>query len=256
MDQTISQTALRQWGLWVLTALIVWLLDSLGFMGWGRYLGEPVVRVVSSAGGQVVKMGEIPFKTVSYWIDGSERISSLEHRLSVAVVERQRLAFLEEENTLLRQKTGVSSNTQLVMTAVPVLAKSESLLIGSNELAVGATVTDREGILVGRISRIGRFLSIVERPFDSGSQIAVKVQDKPTIGIVKGDGKAAVLEEVLQGDNLAVGDVLVTSGVDDKFPAGLVVGQVVELTGRPADVTKGGKVELLAKVEKFVLVRQ
>jgi rod shape-determining protein MreC len=254
MDEVLSQKILRQWGVWLLASVLVWLLDSLGFMGWARFVGEPVVRVVNNVGGEVVRVTEIPFKTVSFWSYGSRRISDLEHRLSMALVDRQKLELLEEENTFLRQSTSMLQKITTIGEPRTVLSAGELLVVDGIDLQVGGVVVDRQGVLVGRISRIGRFSSIVERPFDSGSRIAVTVQGKQTAGVLVGDGNQARLEEVLQGDNLAVDDVLVTSGVDDLFPAGLVVGQVIELVGRPADVTKGAKVELLGIVEDYVLV--
>ena len=51
---------------------------------------------------------------------------------------------------------------------------------------------------------------------------------------------------VLQAEILGTGDILVTSGADGIYPPGLVVGQVIQLQGKPEDVTKGGSIELLA----------
>ena len=62
------------------------------------------------------------------------------------------------------------------------------------------------------------------------------------------------LSQVLQAETLEVDDVVITTGADEIYPEGLVVGQVVSLTGKPSDVTKGGEVELLGDFESEVWV--
>lgn len=92
--------------------------------------------------------------------------------------------------------------------------------------------------LVGRVLRSSPHASTVLLISDPGSRVAVFGQESRAPGILKGRGMGRPLEvDFVQRDaGIKNGEVLVTSGLDDKYPKGLPVARVTEVA--PSDYTQ------------------
>lgn len=92
--------------------------------------------------------------------------------------------------------------------------------------------------LVGRVLRSSAHASTVLLITDPGSRVAIFGQESRASGILKGQGLGAGLEvDFVQRDaSLKDGEVLVTSGLDDKYPKGLPVARVTGVM--PSDYTQ------------------
>lgn len=93
---------------------------------------------------------------------------------------------------------------------------------------VGQPVIAENGILIGLVYSVNAFSSQVLLLNDSQSAIAAVIQNESlTKGVVVGQRGLSMRMELLPQDEIvAVGDLVVTSGVEVAVPAGLVVGQV------------------------------
>jgi rod shape-determining protein MreC len=95
------------------------------------------------------------------------------------------------------------------------------------------------GGIVGQVQRTTHSYSDVLLLNDVKSRLGVRVQRSRARGTVSGTGGeralklendgALMLENVLRGDDLQEGDLIVTSGTDGIFPAGLVVGKATAI---------------------------
>jgi cell shape-determining protein MreC len=205
---------------------------------------------------------ETPVRMLNYWFTGSQRMSDLENRLAQMAVDRQQLTELKLSNQQLSQLTG-TDGAKLKLTNSMFFGKmvigSEVGLINLGQgqgITEGSIVLSNEGVLVGRVTRVGNYVSHILRPFDYGSQVAVRVLGESTTGILSGDGTNARLVGVLQKDELKINDILVTSGADELYPEGVAVGQVESVTGEAAEVTKGGAIKLWAnRGEEAIVVK-
>ncbi len=92
--------------------------------------------------------------------------------------------------------------------------------------------------LVGRILRSSPHASTALLITDPGSRIAVFGQKSRAAGILKGQGMGKPLEvDFVQRDaGIQDGEILVTSGLDDKFPKGLPVARISSVA--PSDYTQ------------------
>lgn len=92
--------------------------------------------------------------------------------------------------------------------------------------------------LVGRVLRSSAHASTALLLTDPGSRVAVFGQESRASGILKGQGMGVPLEvDFVQRDTpLKNGEVLVTSGLDNKFPKGLPVAKVYNVA--PSDYTQ------------------
>ncbi len=92
--------------------------------------------------------------------------------------------------------------------------------------------------LVGRVLRSSAHASTVLLITDPASHVAVYGQESRAAGILKGTGTGKNLEvSFVQRDaGMKNGEVLVTSGLDNKYPKGLPVGRVTKIA--PSDYTE------------------
>jgi rod shape-determining protein MreC len=186
----------------------------------------------------------------------SERLARAEDRLAKAVVDQASYVELQAkvaalESMSLRIQSGKKAErlAQLVDLGDRVLVTAGS----RDNVFVGQIITDKDTILVGRIKSIGLYMSEVELLSDPTSKVPVQTTSGTARGILEGehDGKAQ-LSGVLQSELITEGDVLITAGSANGYPAGLVVGQIGAIIGRPEDVTKGGTVSLMGQRNGWV----
>ncbi len=100
-----------------------------------------------------------------------------------------------------------------------------------NGAVVGTPVIAPAGV-VGRVYRTAPHAATVLLITDPGFRVAVISQTSRTPGIVKGlPGDSGQLEVtyVAQNANIAIGELLITAGVDGVFPKGLPVGVVTQV---------------------------
>lgn len=92
--------------------------------------------------------------------------------------------------------------------------------------------------LVGRVLRSSPHASTALLITDPGSRVAVFGQESRASGILKGHGIGAALEVdfVRRNASLKDGEILITSGLDNKYPKGLPVARVNSVS--PSDYTQ------------------
>ncbi len=92
--------------------------------------------------------------------------------------------------------------------------------------------------LVGKVLRSSPHAATALLITDPSSRVAVLGQESRASGILRGKGKGADLEVdfVRRNASLKDGELLITSGLDNKFPKGLPVARVKEVT--PSDYTQ------------------
>ena len=143
---------------------------------------------------------------------------------------------LEQQNAKLLDLNNVRLDPKLTYVTGVVLADSGSpfrqsvlLNIGKRDGIVdGWATTDGLG-LVGRISGVGSNTARVILLTDSNSRIPVTIQPSGQRGILSGDNTGLPpLEFIESPDAVRPGDRVVSSGDGGVFPAGILVGTVVQ----------------------------
>ena len=97
-------------------------------------------------------------------------------------------------------------------------------------VTLGLPVIDNAGV-VGQVTRVFPFTSEVTLLTDKDQAIPVQVLRSGLRSIVYGRGNTGLLDLrfVAQDADIQVGDVLVTSGLDGMYPAGLAVARVTQV---------------------------
>lgn len=99
--------------------------------------------------------------------------------------------------------------------------------------AVGMSVVSGGAGLVGRITEVGPRTARVQLLSDPDSAVAAVLQATRGTGLVTGQPDGTLrMEYVPQEEEIAVGDIVLTSGLGGLMPKGLVIGQVTEVQQR------------------------
>lgn len=160
---------------------------------------------------------------------------------------KKKITDLENENTSLKEELRLSSRLQEMADFKKTLPYETIIagMAGYNMELWARTVTidkgkadliekDRAVIsplgVVGRIIHVNNHTARVLLNTDLRSNIDVLVERTRVKGVIEGDGaNGLVLKYIRQADDVALGDVIITSGISGVFPKGLVVGTVKEI---------------------------
>jgi len=150
------------------------------------------------------------------------------------------------ENTRLRNMLSLKEKLSITMISSVVIAEDinssfKSVRIdrgGEDGIKVAMPVINYYGV-VGQIIRVYPKYSDVMLVTDPNSSIDSFVQDSRARGILKGQGESICkLKYLNRLDDVKIGSKLVTSGIEQRFPKGLAVGEVVKVNRKNYGVTQ------------------
>jgi rod shape-determining protein MreC len=217
-------------------AIIRWLPNfSIGFGGVVNWPAKKLYEVGSS-----IKL----WTKVSAVKDENEQLRQL---ISANIVDYVALSRLQNENASLRKELNFVREKKVNIVVASVIGRqmlNRSTLIidrGSRHgLAAGQVVTVGGGIVIGKLTEVFDQQATVLLLTDSRSQLAVtSASVSGTNGLVIGQtGNSLLLDYVPQTMPLAENDLIVTSGLENYIPAGLLVAQVGKIISKENDVFK------------------
>lgn len=204
--------------------------------------------------------GEISFYggLRSLWADNA----GLSAEISRLRGETARLKEIERENGRLREQLGLEptlGQRRLILAQVVGLVSEQggSVVVldkgEADDVAVGDLVI-LGSYLVGEVKRVEVSRSLVMLLGDPRLSVAALDQSSPdrSRGIVLGSfGTKLRMEKILPEEQVEIGDLIVSSGLDEKVPRGLVLGQVTRVIFSPGDILKEAELELLFDLNKL-----
>lgn len=148
----------------------------------------------------------------------------------------RRLADLQRLSNVVREPSVDFVTARVVGDASGAFAQSVIVGVGTDAMIrAGYPVINGDGV-VGRVVETGPLAARVLLVTDANSRIPVIVGDRAVRAILEGDnGSSARLRLLDQPGDLAVGDIVSTSGVGGLFPKGLKIG-TLKTVGRPYTV--------------------
>lgn len=176
--------------------------------------------------------------------------------------EMVRMRELEVENedlrNLLSLKERAGPGTLLPVT---VIARDDTPYVDAITIDRGESGGVREGMvvvthkgLVGRVVRSNPASAKVLLITDLASAVAVRLQTEArTTGVMRGQtqGKALLIDYIPQTDTVKLDDVVITSGMGEVFPEGLVVGRVARVQRKDAEPFQVAAVEPAVDMNKL-----
>jgi len=171
-----------------------------------------------------------------------KEVDALRNQLRDQQLMTLRQAALESENATLRGLNAAMPEViekRLIgeVVSVEVSTLRQRLLInrgGNSGVHRAQPVITGDGVL-GQVYRTGPFSSEIILITDSEHALPVQVLRSGVRTIALGTGRSTALElpYVPQNYDVKVGDVLVTSGLDEVFPFGLPVGRITKVERDP-----------------------
>jgi rod shape-determining protein MreC len=156
----------------------------------------------------------------------------------------QQATHLLAENTQLRKLLGTSERlpvkavlAELLYDARDAFTRKIVLDRGTRHgVALGQPVIDDIGV-VGQVTRVFPFSSEVTLLTDKDQAIPVQVLRSGLRSVAYGGGQSGLLDLRFMASNADIqnGDMLVTSGIDGVYPAGLAVAKVTRIESKSTD---------------------
>lgn len=194
-----------------------------------------------------------------YLVATARENEKLREALSRAIEEKSQYQEAALSNERLRRLLDLKTSSPHQLLAAEVIGKDPSpwfktIIVdkGSNAgVVVSMPVVIPEGI-VGKVVECAGGYAKVLLLVDQNSAVDAIVQRTRARGIVKGGlpGKC-VFDYVLRKDDIGVGDIVISSGIDGVFPKGLLVGEVSEIVKRNAGVFQDVSITPYVDFEKI-----
>jgi rod shape-determining protein MreC len=187
----------------------------------------------------------------------------LQHQYNQLLYDNSRLISYKYENEHLREIlrfTAENNYTYLLSNIIGRdLNRANTLIIdkGRNEgLKNGDPVIIDNGILVGKVIDAKNDIAIILLLTDTLSNIAVSTLDSnKTIGVAKGEfGLSIKVELIPQDTAIKEGDVIVTSGLEQSIPTGLILGEVNRIISNENDLFKSVTINPLLDYEELTVL--
>ena len=195
-----------------------------------------------------------------------QRNQDLQELADRLTVENVRLRDIEIEDANLRSLLNFrQSNPNFVMRGGQivgrVVGRDPNFLkylvidLGSNQgIAPGMPVMSDVG-LVGRIIEVNASSSKVLLITDPNSAVNVIVQGSRVLGVLQGvDGSNPVVNYLTQDAVISPGDIVLTSGLGESLPKGLVIGQILSVRRRDYEMFQQAEVRPTVNFGRLELV--
>ena len=141
-------------------------------------------------------------------------------------LENNRLKELLNSTKFLNEKFLIS---EILDVSIDPLGKKYIINKGSSDgVYTGQSVVSSKGI-VGQVTDVYKFTSVIILINDAEHAMPVENQRTGMRSLAMGLGDSLELLNVLKGSDIKVGDILVSSGIGERFPEGYPVGKVLSV---------------------------
>lgn len=157
----------------------------------------------------------------------------LKRQLIEMTLQQKSYNALIEENKRLKELLGLKDSRKDIITIANVISKGSNKFIktiwidkGSNHgVKKDYPVITHKG-LIGKVISVNSDYSEIILITDSNFSAAVRIDRTRAEGILSGKGNNCILKYIPLEEEVLTGDRIVTSGLDEIFPEGILVGAV------------------------------
>ncbi|MFA5133626.1 MAG: rod shape-determining protein MreC [Patescibacteria group bacterium] len=203
---------------------------------------SPVQKALFGAGASFNRFVE----NITFKKDLNE-MDLLKAQMRRLLIENAELKILAEENNLLKKELGFNRSHSYELVAARALgynsAGDSNLILlqiendryHAEDLAINMPVVAEDGILVGKIAHIKDNQIYMRSIISSQSAVAAAILNKDyTTGVAEGELNYSIkMRMIPQSEKLKQGDLIVTSGLEEMMPKGLLIGTVSKVEHDP-----------------------
>ncbi len=247
-------------------ALVILFLAALALMLFSKNqntLLEQSSGITTNLVGAIVDVLVVPAKMLTQGYDFFSNLVTIKQDNEELLEENRKLRLLKDkyealeiENKLLSDLLNYVSLPEVDFVSARVVAEESDAFahsmvayVGNRSVAKGDVVLSDKGV-VGRVDKVTAYYAKIILITDINLNIPVMTEKTRIRGILSGDNTAIPkLIFVPLDAKINVGDKIVTSGVSGVFPAGLPVGQVVDVSKNEIKVKPFTSLERLEYVK-------
>lgn len=247
------------------------LLTFFHYLGWTApvesYVSDrisPVLRILQAAGSDL----RSKYEEQTSKVDLNQRIKDLEGRIAFLTEENARFENLEEENKLLREHLRFFTKNEhdyllanVISRGGPGSLNSQSELISidlgsSDGLRPGLAVLSGQGAVVGKVMEVKSDTALVYLTNSPRCKLAATTLNEDyTRGITEGNlGLTIKMGYIPQVSEIKANDIVVTSGLEENIPRGLVIGYVSDINQEDNDLWQSATIEPVYDDNELVVV--
>lgn len=228
---------------------------DFGIGGTGISIVAPFQEAFSRVVGAAADLWEHYF----YLVSTARRNDELKRALARALEQNARNREIELANRRLRRLLEFRQAVNRRFISAEVIGKNpspwfKSVIVDKGRddgVVVGFPVVVPEGI-VGQVIEVSAAYAKVQLLIDQNNAVDGLVQRTRARGIVKGaSADRCVFKYVLRKDEVDVGDIVVSSGLDGVYPKGLRIGRVAGVVRSNAGIFQEVEVTPFADFEKI-----
>lgn len=218
-----------------------------------------LVSPVQSQMNTVINFTQDVWRTYFMAVLAVEENQRLKKELSHAMQLQNRFQEIELENERLKKLVNFTGSIEGSYVAAQIIARDPSpwfktIMIdkgASSGLGKGNPVMVSEGI-VGHIMEASERYSKVLLITDRNSAVDGLVQATRVRGIVKGDNSTnCYFVYALKKDDIQVGQIVISSGLDKVFPKGLKIGKVLSVEKKHSQLFQKISIETSVDFDKL-----
>lgn len=244
----------------LIVALLLIFLDKVGYL-------NKVKSFTAYFSGNIMEVFQSPSNSINDFFRTIEDINEFKDENARLREENLKMNYeilmskeIQRENEILRKQFKFSQNS--CFEGVCIEWKTASVIgrdpgnfgkqifinLGSNDgIQEGQAAVAPGGLLVGKVAEVFGDFSKIMLITDPKSSINSIIQTSRANGVVKGSYATGVkLEMVNQAEDLAVGDLIITSGLENKIPKGLIIGKVSRVEESANNVFKSAQIDMFA----------
>lgn len=176
-------------------------------------------------------------------------------------VDRAEMETLKTENEALKKELGFTAQRQLKSLPARILSRTVSnqtstfiVDVGKeNQVMLGSAVIVEDGMFVGKVTRVDQTQSVITASTDFQLATGASLLNKTrTIGIAQGaSGNLIELKFIPAEEEIHQNDLVVTSGLENGVPSGLVIGIVNTVKPEPEAPFQRAVIEPLSDVRRY-----
>jgi len=251
----------------VMAVIIVLLLLFLHFIK----ILRPIENLAVSATKSIISSGYFVSNYInSHYLQFQEKTEIIEENEKIKaelvqlLSEKSTWQEEKEENTFLREQLNFVKENPYEYEIANIIGRNidqlqNTIIIDKGDrhgLEIGQPVLTNAGLLIGKIIKTEKNRSFVLFINDDFSKVAAKIhnQDK-TMGLIEGEfGLGMKMKLIPQTEKIDKGDMVVTSGLEQGVPKGLVIGQVESVHNQPEELFQQATISSFIDFNKITIV--
>jgi len=186
---------------------------------------------------------------------------------SELIIENAQLKMLVEENQELRNHLNFLEKKDIQYVMANIIGRGSFYQSGTENIILidkgrkdgvfpNLALVSSRGIIIGKIKEVEDYFAKAYLITDKNCKLAVAITgEEKTIGVAEGNlGLTVKMNFIPQTQNILENDLVMSSGLEEYIPAGLIVGKIIKLEKENNDVWQNAIIEPLVDVNNLQIV--